>query len=188
MSGFTLDVKADIREVEKMLFAAQKKVLPKATARALNVTANAVQSQAVEMIAKDLGLNQRQTRKYLLMKKATWGNLMSSVTAVGNRIPVHMRQARQTKKGVTYKGKGGKRTLIPHAFIQEIRVKGVPGAYKRRGKERFPVTFLRTFSPPRAFIQDYIVRAMKKLAAERWGKEFPRQVKYYLQRAGYQVK
>jgi len=184
-NGFSLDVQADFKEVEKMLKHLDKKIITQATTTTLNRVAKSVQSLAVKLLAKDIGLKQKEVRKYVTVRKANWNNLYSSVEANGKRVPVHKLSAKQTKSGVTYRGQDGKRRHIPGAFIQTIRVDGVPGAYKRKGKERFPVVFLRTVSIPHVFIQDAINKALLQVAQERWNKEFPHQVNYRLKKAGY---
>jgi len=179
------NVKTDFREVERMLTKSQRTILPKATSSALNKVATSVQKEAIRILAKDIGLPQKEIRKYLFITKATWRNLESSIKANGKRIPVHKLNAKQIRRGVKYKGQDGKRRLIPGAFMKEIRVQGVPGAYKRRGKDRFPVVFLRTVSIPHVYIKDATNKAMLRVAKVRWGKVWPHEVRYRLQKAGY---
>lgn len=183
-NGFSLDVQADFKEVEKMLKHFDKKIITQATTTTLNRVAKSVQSLAVKLLAKDIGIKQKDIRKYVALRKANWNNLYSSVEASGKRIPIGKLKARQTKKGVTYRGQGGGRKKIPGSFIAKMS-SGHVGAYKRKGKGRTPLTELHGPSIPHVFIQEAINKALLQIAQERWNKEFPHQVNYRLKKAGY---
>jgi len=181
---FEIDFNVD--DVKELLTVAERSVLPKATTRALNKTIRRVQSQAVKIIAKNFGIVQKEIRPYLRIdKRATWSDLEASIEASGKRIPINKLKPKQTARGVTYRGRDGKRIEIPSAFIQVIRVQDRAGVYKRRSKKRFPVSFLRTVSIPHVMIQDAIAQAMQDVAIEAWGKNFPHEVEYALKQAGF---
>jgi hypothetical protein len=166
-----LNVSMDIREAEKMLSFTERNALPKATTRALNKTVKSVQSVAIKLIAKDIGITQKNVRKSLVIAKSTWTKPEASITAGGKRIPIMALKARQTPTGVTYRSKNGGRGAIPGAFIAAMK-SGHQSVFKRLGKKRFPLVRLYGPSIPKVFIDSAITRAMETQATERWGKNF----------------
>ena len=180
-----LNVQADVREVERMLSKTQRSIIPKATTSTLNKVAVSVQKEATKLIAKDIGLTQKEVRKHLNIYKASWRNLSSSITAKGTRIPLGKLGPRQLKRGgVTYKGRGGVRKKLPGAFVATMN-SGHKGVYKRAGKKRLPIIERFGASIPHVFIQERIDKAMHIVAKQRWGKVWPHEVRFRLQKAGY---
>ncbi len=187
-----IDIQLDVDAVRDYLVDdVQKQQLPKATASALNKVALKVQNRAVRLIAEDIGFTSvygkrggdNQVKKHLRRKRASWKNLLASIVPNhSKRVAVNALKPKQTASGVDYTGLGGIKKHIPHAFIQTMRVANKPGVYKRKGKARFPVQFLRTVSIPEVFIKQRIEKALVEVAAERWGQVFPREVNYYLNR------
>jgi len=177
-----LDVRLDVREVERMLGGIGRRVVPKATRSTLNKAARSVQAEAVRLIAKDVGVTQKTIREHLLLKRATLRTLYSSIeTKPGQRrISVTRLKPRQTRKGVTYRTQG-KRRLIPGAFIATMP-QGGRIVVKRKGRQRLPIIKLRTVTITRVFIKQAIKRAMHKVADERWSKVWPNEVRYFMRR------
>ena len=186
-NGFSLDVQADFKEVEKMLWYVEKKVIKQATTTTLNRVAASVQSLAVKLLAADIGIKAKDVRRYLRVRKASWDNLYSSIEASGKRIPIGKMGPKQRPKGVSY-GSNAKTSVkvgyIPGSFVATMS-SGHVGVYKRKGKERTPLVERYGPSIPHVFIQNAINRALLQLAKERWDKEFPHQIKFRLQKAGY---
>ncbi len=177
-----LDVQADFKEVNKMLRDLETGLVTKAANSALNKTIKSVQSAAVKDISKDIGLSQKDTRRYLIIKRATWRNLVASVTGSGKRIAISRLKPKPVKKGVTYRGKGGKRKLIPGAFIAPIPGSDKLGVFKRVGKKRMPIRFLRGVSIPKVMTEAAVERSMKVVAGERWQKNFQSELNYRLRK------
>jgi hypothetical protein len=129
------------RAIEAALIAIPKG-MPMALSRALNKVAKPVESLIVKDAAKQTGMTQKVIRrKNIRLRRASWRNLTAEVRIFGRGIPVMMLKARQTRKGVTYKGPNG-RVLIPGAFIatmpsgkQDVFKRG-PGATRRELRER----------------------------------------------------
>ncbi len=185
------DVQADFKEVNKMLSDMEKSIVKAAANSAINKTLTAVQSKAVRRIAENIGFTKvygkrrgdAQVKKYLIVKRSNFRTLRASITPNSRkRIPVHKLNAKQTSKGVKYTGLDGKQRFIPDAFIQTIRVKGVPGAYKRVDKDRFPVRLLRTVSISRVMTNAAIKQAIMEVAKERWQKNFQHELNYRLRK------
>lgn len=176
------DVKADFDEVNRMLHDVETSLVTKAANSSLNKTIKSVQSIAVKDISKDIGLTQKDTRRYLIIKRATWRNLVASVEGSGKRIAINRLKPRQIKKGVTYRGEGGGRKLIPGAFMAPIPGSNKMGVFKRVGKKRMPINFLRSVSIPKVMTKEAVERAMKDVAAERWKKNFQHELDYRLRK------
>ena len=193
MPGGLLDVKLDVREVERMLGAAAHQVMPRATTSALNKVARSAQSLAVKMIARDIGITQKTAREHLAIHKANFRNLFSSIEArSGKRISLTRLKPRQTRKGVTYRSQQ-KRKLVPGAFIatmpsggrivvKRIGDKVVMSKGSHVGELRQPLVKLRAISIKHGFIQERINRALLKVAKERWNKVFPQEVQHFLRK------
>jgi len=70
INGMTLDVNADIKQVTKMLGRLQQGKINKAATRALNKTTTNVRTQAVRLIANDIGVKQKQVRANIILARA----------------------------------------------------------------------------------------------------------------------
>lgn len=177
-----LNMAADIREAEKMLTFVEREGLPRATTRSVNKTAKQVQSVAVKLIAKDVGITQKNVRKSMVFKRATSGSQRSVITAMGKRIPLMAMKARQVRRGITYRGQGGKRKSVEGAFITTMP-KGHRSVFKRKGKARLPIVKLHGPSVPKIFVKDAVNRAMEITAKERWDINFAREMNFELYKA-----
>ena len=120
--------------------ARQLKEFSRAAPAALNRTATSKRSQAVKLVAADLGIKQATVRERMNIRRATGSNLESAVQASGKRIPIIELKPTpstvirpQPGKGVRYFNpfKGGRR-LIPGSFIAQMR-SGHVGVFKRLG-------------------------------------------------------
>jgi hypothetical protein len=178
-----LNVSVDVREADKMLSFTEREALPKATARAINKTASSVQSMAIKLIAKDIGITQKDVRKSLHISKARWTKPEASIFASGKRIPIMALKARQTKAGVTYRSKLGGRGAIPGAFIATMK-SGHTSVFKRLTKKRNPMIRLYGPSIPKVFIDAALTKAMEHHAAERFDKVFAHELNHDLVRGG----
>lgn len=176
-----LNVAVDIREAEKHLSFTERSALPRATARSLNKTIRSVQSVAVKLIAKDIGITQKDVRRSLYLATAKWTRPEASVSATGKRIPIMALKARQTRTGVTYRSKGGGRTAIPGAFIAAMK-SGHRSVFKRLTERRLPIARLHGPSIPKVFVDSAVQRAMETHAEDRWTKTFAHELNHELSR------
>ena len=153
----------------------------KAIVRALNKTIRPVATAGIRVMAKEMRVPQKAIRKHSHIRKATFQQKRATITMSGRRIPIMTFGARQTKRGVTYKGRSGGRQLIPGAFIATMP-SGHVGVFKRTGQfnrtrsgryagqrreaigERFGP------SPPHVFVRPSVQKAMESTAAARWKK------------------
>lgn len=98
-----------------------------AIARALNKAAGNVQVSVLRTLSTEIGLPQRAFRGSVKVQRVTAAAVTESgatakVTARGGDISLRHFQARQTRKGVTFKpGRKVKRRLLEGAFIATAR-------------------------------------------------------------------
>ncbi len=196
-----LDVQADFKEVNKMLSDLETGLVTKAANSALNKTITSVQSVALKKISKDIGMTQKNVRKFMSKHKSTFKRLEAFIESNGiERVPLLLLGARQTKRGVTYVGKGGKRKLLKGAFIATMpkmrtdQYRRHSGVFKRTGnfskkgfgrfagkrreniKERFGVSISYVMA------SSAVERAMREVAGKRWNKTFQHELNYRLRK------
>lgn len=180
-----VDVRADIKQVLKMLDETQHHLVPKAAARSLNKTITSVNAEAARQIKADLGtaINISTIKASIKKINAMPKKLYAALYAKGGRLPLIKLdpQAKQTASGVSYKNKGRGRIHIPHAFLATMR-NGHRGIFKRKGTQRLPIEELAGPSIPKVFINDFILKAMERIAKERWIKVFQHELNYILKK------
>lgn len=177
-----LNVRSDIKSVLSMLDETQQFIVPKAAARAINKTMTTVNAQAARDIKKDIGgkLSISEIKVGLTKTTAKAKALYASLYAKGRRIPLIKidPSASQDATGVNYKtGKG--RGHVQHAFIATMK-SGHKGVFKRKGSTRLPIKELHGPSLPKVFTNDVIMKAMERVAGERWAKVFQQELSYEL--------
>ena len=182
-----INIHFDVSQAKAMLSSLQKQVLPLATSRAINKTSQSAKSAAVKLIAKDMGIKQKDIRTSITLLKASRIKLQAVVQAGGKRLPIIKLDphATQDSVGVSYKGQNGQRKQIAGAFIATMKT-GHRGIYKRvPGAKRFPIIELRGPSIPYVFAQAKITQALEESVKNRWPVLFEHEVQYELQRRGY---
>lgn len=153
------------KEFGRKLTRLERQAMPKAASRAINKTAATVRSEAVKMIAKRMGLKQKDVRGGTDIRKARASRLEAEITFRGRPLNLIRFKARQTAKGVTATPYG-KRQLYRSAFI--LRGKTVVRRV-RRGEGlvgRLPIRAL--FGPSIVVVasQDDIMRQMERRARQ----------------------
>lgn len=104
-----------------------------------------------EMVPRS-GLTKKALLKVTKIYPARANKLSGKLRLQGHRVPIFLMKARQTMKGVTYKGIEGARSLIPSAFIATMpnpekragasygsAKAGHTGAMVRRGPTGYPI-------------------------------------------------
>lgn len=151
---------------------------PKASARAINRTLATVNTQAVRGIAEDLGVAQKHVRPSLRIYRANTNSLRGSLQGTGRRIPLYDFAARQTKKGVSYRMQGQRKT-IASAFIATMR-SGHTGVFARKGgAKRLPIAELKGPSVPHVF-RKHITSALRAFTESEFGKNLRHEIGYLL--------
>jgi len=189
-----------LSHIERVL-ASEK--INKAVSRSLNRVAKFVFTEGSRKIRQHYNIKARDIKKALIVdkrevgkvsiKKASMHNPKAVIEIYGNPIPFKYFGARQTKKGVTVKiKKGGRRTLIPHAFLGgniAIRVKkgrrgkwsykivhlsewGGGHVFIRKGKKRLPIVKLATSTVILPLLFEKYWPDIAKQVPERFKREF----------------
>lgn len=169
-----------------------------AVARALNRTAVTVRASAAREISAELGgaIKVGQVRKAIRQTSARPAQLRAVLEATGRRrIALSAFRPRQTTAGVTVR-MGTRSVLVPGAFITRsgavrMRTPDWRAAFydqvqrRRKRLQRGDVPDLpiaQLFAPgvPAVFVQPRILNAQERLARERFGVEFERQLRFAL--------
>ena len=188
MSNFELDIKADYKEVTRYLSEVEKKAVTKAASRSINRTASKVQTISRREVAKKTGLQQKKFKKNLhIGVKATPKRLFANVVAKGkefNLIEFVAPSKRQVgafrkKKGVIAKPYG-KKKQFKGSFIGRGRGSGKLLVFQRTSKKRGSIKAMYGPSIPKTFIQKEVIKILKEVSGDTWGKEFAHNMKYYL--------
>lgn len=187
-----LDVKADVRQVEKMLSDLERKAVPKAASRALKRTANQAQTAGVKVIAKEAGMTQTQVKKFvrievqpkpsslraLIRARRATTNLVEWVTP-SKRVPGAFRK----KPGVTSKAWGKKREY-KGSFIARGQHSGKALVFKRLRKDRpddkSPIESVYGPSVHKMFTKDNAIKSMDETGRKRWPINFQQDLNFYL--------
>lgn len=168
----------DLGELERLAF-------PRAAARALNKTATTVRSDAVKLIAKRMGLKQKDVRDGTDVKKARANRLEAQITFRGRAFNLIRFKARQTAKGVSA-APFGRRRIYRSSFIATMPGGGTIVARRvRRGGGlvgRLPIQAL--FGPSIVVVatQEEVLRQLERRARELLPERLERQLTYELDR------
>jgi len=193
-----LDIKDPIKQIERDLGTIAKHVIPKAAARAINRTQTTVASRTVREIAKKSGIKAKVVRKNvqitlrarpnqlesIVVSRATATNLIEFVAA-SKRRPGAFRN----KPGVVAKAWG--KTITPKGtFIVIGKNSGKPVVVSRRKNARrergvWKADWSKTIYGPSmspGFIKKNILETQKQIASTEFAKNFPHEVRFYLDR------
>jgi len=162
-----------------MLGRLQQGKINKAATRALNKTATSVRTQAVRLIANDIGVKQKQVRANIILARARRNFLQASLIAAKRRFTLIELdpRARQTARGVQIKQQGVRR-IIPHAFIITRRQSGQLAIVKRKTNKRYPLIELRGESVAMGFNKFPARQLMQQTASQAWLKHFNHELHY----------
>jgi hypothetical protein len=184
---FKFDVRHDTRRIVAEIRAEQANIT-KATANAINRTADELRTQAGKIIRAEYNVTLRGIRQASKIRRASVRSKFPRAEVIfsGRRINLYEFAARQTKKGVTVKVKvSGGRKLIPGAFVQTLKSGqniGKRGVFKRVGKERYPIHFLPSLSIPQMTERKALSVAILKFADARYDKNLRQQLKFVMGR------
>ncbi len=119
--------------VKAMQSAPQR--VERAVRRSLNRTGTTGRAEMARLIAKDMGLKVSDAKAAVLLQQATGTQLAIRLSASLKRLPLLAFDARQTRTGVSYRGQGGARKTLAHAFIATMPT-GHTGVFLRTGAQR----------------------------------------------------
>ncbi len=141
MITFKFD-KLSERKLKAEFFGSADKIV-KATGKALSDTTKQMRTIASTEIRKEILMAKKKIDRRIqrIFMPQPGGNTIAGIRIHTGR-PISLsaltRKARQTKKGVTYEAKRGKKVLIPSAFGPKI-TKLHGSVYVRQGKTRLPI-------------------------------------------------
>jgi hypothetical protein len=178
-------------------FAARVQAI--AVPRALNKLADQAQTAGLRAVNSIYKIGPRTMEKYVATTYAFPNKLEATLTAKGAGFPLYVFDPRQTRTGVSVSLKG-RRVIIPHAFIATMPNGHVGvfarGAYggksnKRQlkatgagfgrftfGRGRLPINELYTLSPPDAFGNSDVTKAMDDRVEEQAAKVLQQEIRF----------
>ena len=104
-----------------------KRVIPPA----INKTATQGRTRAARRISKASGIKVGEVRKRIRIQRATRVRWAAALRLSNERLPLILFSARQTRRGVTYRLGGAKRSRLAHGFIA-VMPSGHRGVYMRK--------------------------------------------------------
>lgn len=132
-----IDVQIENAGVVISAFQVYPKAVTTALVRALNRGITSGRATMAKLIAADTGLKSSTIKSAMKLQKATSALPQASLGAGLTRIPLYQFQARQTRRGVSYRLPGS-RGRNEHAFIAQMAT-GHVGVFMRRTKRRLPI-------------------------------------------------
>lgn len=177
-----VDVKFDVQRALANNRDRQRAVR-QAAARALNRTAQQVQSAAIKAIAKETGLKQKDVRPALRRVNAKASDLLALVIATGTALNL-IRFTRQTRAqarraGGVIANAWGRRKLYRGTFIGNLG----RTVFVRETAARLPIHAVSGPSIPGEFARAAVAKQMQSVAHERWPINLDSDLRYYLERA-----
>lgn len=183
MTVLRVDVRTDIKQLERQLRDIERKKLPKAIARALTKTAQNVRVEASREIRKVRPLKASTVKQAMSVQRATPSNLVSSVTASGKPIPAREYKATQTKRGVKVTvTKGNRKFIGPQGRRGFMVDKFGRHVFQRVGVNRLPIKKIFGPSIPGTFLRKNILAAMRKVIGTNFPKRLAEEVRFALRR------
>lgn len=172
-----MELKLELKGIDKVLSMLEPSKTRKAVARTLNELGSNIQTQSVKEVRKIYNVKADGLKSKLEIKPANEWNLKWSMTVPGDKKLnlIHF-GARQVKKGVSVKVlTSGPRKVIKGAFIAN----GGNTVFKRKGKERLPIKTVTGLSPSQMISQR--LRDRKLDEAQRKAPDvFKRNFNYYI--------
>lgn len=153
---------------------------PRAVNRALNRTIAQAATVGGRELSREIGLPVRRVRENIKVIRSTFATLRAALEVRGFRIPLYQFRARQTRTGVSYRLPRG-RGVVPSGFIATMR-SGHVGAFVRRTKARLPIVELFGPSLPKAFLQESVKSALRKVAELNLAANLKHEVEFLLRR------
>ena len=189
MGGITLDMRIDIKEATKYLKDYERKVITRATNRAINTTARNVHTEIKRYISKITGLKVGFVGKGISVHKSSFGTLRAEIVGRGRAVNlIRFVSAGKRAVGAFSKQLGVRanawRTMKTYhgAFIIRGRGHGRLIVVARTDKTRYPIRGLPGPSVRIEMHRPPARRLMVTTAIERFKINFERDLRYYIQR------
>lgn len=186
-----IDIKSDVDRMFKQMSQVQKRDAPKALNQAINKTLKKAATVADVTIRKSLNLKKQTIRKQFTIVQSNKTKLQGTIIVRGRPQPIIDFDAKQTKRGVTFKIKKDKgRRIIKGAFIATMR-SGRKGVFVRTFKKDvnpkkhgLPIEEKFTTSVMQAFTNQKVRKELFKLGKSFFFPEFQRNLTRLIQKRG----
>jgi hypothetical protein len=179
-------IRIDVRSTIKDTIAEIRADVEKATraqVMALNRTAEQLRTEAGREVRKVYNLKLAAVRKASKLLRARKESRFprAEVTFSGKKIPLIEFGARQTRQGVSVRIKMKEaRKIVRGAFIatrrwtswQDGAEQANKGVFRRVGKSRYPIRYLRSISIPTALEREAVAKALLAFVDDRFEKNF----------------
>lgn len=174
-----ISVKADVQQARAELRFFRQQVT-QAAARALNRTAQEVQSAAVKEIAAETGLKQKDVREALKRTRANAQALIATVEATGRAVNL-IRFTNQTRSAARKSG-GVRANAWGTMRIYRGTFIGNQGrtVFVRVGKGRLPIRAVHGPSIPREMAREKVSKQLILVIEGRWPINFESDLRFYL--------
>ena len=173
-----IDVKGDVKQVERWLNNTQRKKLPRAVSRALNKTVASARTEVKKPLAEQMGAKVSLVNDVIQIKKASPRYLVAEMVATGRPVSLHrFKRTSQAEAGVK-SGAWGKSRVYSKSFLKGRGKKR--GAYVRTSKKRYPIKRLWGPSVPKTFRSQAIRRINQRNARLVFAREMNRQLRRVL--------
>lgn len=189
--ALTFDVRQDRREVEARL---ARLGAPGGVRTVLNRTINRVIDPSVRAVATDavvaeIGAKRGAVRAAIKVRRSTTRHLEAAIGGDVLRIGLMAFRARPTGRGVTYQIGKLPRKLAPRAFIRKGIESGLPHVLRRFKAgaglvPQRPIGVLHGPSVSHVLSRAEVLAAMHARALDRWSRELPAQLRFYLDKKG----
>lgn len=153
-----------------------------AARRAINRTGDMARTQVIRALSKQTGLQQKLVRKIVRPQRANYDRYAYRMVATGGEISLKYFKPRETRRGVSA-APFGERKVFAGAFMKggafpNRRPLGMGGhVYEREGKERFPVTKLRSgVIVPAEMVQGETAKAFDASVRENLPRRFAHEI------------
>jgi hypothetical protein len=112
-------IKVDNAQLDRLLasLSSVPKAIPKVMRNAVNDTSSSARAEIARRVSAATKLKQAPIKRRILIKKATLKNWRAWVRIKDSPLALTNFGARQTKKGVSFKGIDGKKNFQKRAFI-----------------------------------------------------------------------
>lgn len=189
MNEIRLEVKSNLDRVVAEFSQARDEILDKATYRALNRALDKSATETSREIRKVYNVRDRAVKAALTKQRASSKRLSARLIIQGARLGLIEFDAlwSRRQKGASVRIKvGSGRLVVAGSFIATRRWKSwqngqeqsSQGVFRRLGKARYPIRYLRSISIPQAFANRAVLDAIERIAIETFDKNLEQQVRF----------
>lgn len=174
--SLTFSVKSDIDRITKNMTALERKVIPKATNRAMNRTGKTAATRVIRKLSKESGAKQMDIRRrFAFLVRSRPDTLSYLIRIKYGAMPLKDFNPRQTKLGVTAKA-WGKTKLYRGAF----KVDSLGGhVFTRKTNKRLPLKKLVGPMPTKIASSHEFQREVVEVIRERLPIEMKANIEFY---------